>query len=337
MYYYLETAHLEGSRSLQPVEAKEPAEQLWLDGLGGVDLSKLKARVVEAKLRTRAPNTARALESDWCDFVRWCGEACRQSMPASSETVELYLVDLVMRRKLKLSTLQRRLWAIRQTHIVAGVQLPPSEGPRAVLRGLLRASDGAYSYMHPRGKSPISPDDLVRMAEVCDCRTRIGARDRALLVLGFASGLRRSALAALDVDDVRVVRKGLLVTVRRDKTDQEGKGRTLGVFPGRRRVTCPVVCFDAWIRKRGIEPGPLFGISADYIHRIVQRLAVSIGLPRADYGAHSLRAGMITAAHEHQASDLAIQRLAGHRKMATTALYIRNPDPFSVNPLAGAL
>ncbi len=60
------------------------------------------------------------------------------------------------------------------------------------------------------------------------------------MTLGFSAALRVSELVGLDVSDVRFASKGMAVTVRRGKTDQQGKGRVAGVFFGTRAYSCPV-------------------------------------------------------------------------------------------------
>jgi integrase len=160
-------------------------------------------------------------------------------------------------------------------------------------------------------------------------------------VLGFASDCRRSELAALQLADVRFVSQGLLVTLRKSKTDQHAQGREIGIFRGRRQETCPVRTLREWLRARGRDAGPLFNridkhrlprSKAGLLRRIHQRdyeAAVQlIGLDPRDYGAHSLRAGMVTAAHASGASDSAIMQRSGHKSVQTLTQYIRHADPF---------
>jgi site-specific recombinase XerD len=67
-----------------------------------------------------------------------------------------------------------------------------------------------------------------------------GVRDRALLLMGFAGGFRRAELAQLAVEDVARDKDGLVVTLRRSKTDREGQGRRVALPYGARPETCPV-------------------------------------------------------------------------------------------------
>jgi integrase len=171
-----------------------------------------------------------------------------------------------------------------------------------------------------------------------------------VLLLGFASGLRRSELAALDAADVSIVAEGLVVQLGRSKTDQEGVGRELGVHRGRRRVTCPVRAVEAWLEERGSWAGPLFPrlklrtdqvtgdrLSGTAIAEIVQVAAERAGLDPARYGGHSLRAGCATAAIANGASQQAAMGRTGHKSVTVFGRYVRHGSLFAVDPLAGAL
>ena len=86
----------------------------------------------------------------------------------------------------------------------------------------------------------------------------MGLRDRALLLLGFAGAFRRSELVSLDVDDLEFSRAGLIVTLRKSKTDQEGRSRRLGIPYGSSEPTCPVRSLQTWLESARIVDGPVF-------------------------------------------------------------------------------
>jgi integrase len=83
-----------------------------------------------------------------------------------------------------------------------------------------------------------------------------GLRDRALLLLGFAGAMRRSELVALDLSDIERHPKGIVVTIRRSKTDQEGRGKAKAIPHGRKLGI--VAALDAWMLAAKITSGPLF-------------------------------------------------------------------------------
>jgi integrase len=152
-----------------------------------------------------------------------------------------------------------------------------------------------------------------------------------LLTLGFATGLRRSNLVGLDLADVvDVPHKGLAVTVRAGKTGQEGRGQVIAVYRGMRAETCPVRALRAWLVERGRWAGPLLPR--------VQGWVSAVGMEASAYGAHSLRAGFVTAAYNSGTDTVAIMETTGHRRVDTVRGYLRNVDPFAAgNPLARAL
>lgn len=315
-------------------------EQLRLFDLG-VDVQALRRERAALAEDRRAAATRRAYAADWRDFERWAVDAGRGALPASGDTVSLYVVDLARSRSP--ATIERRLAAIAARHAGAGAASPVTGDVRELLGSVRRRLGTA-----PRAKAAVCVADLVRMLGTCGDDAH-GARDRAVLLVGFASGLRRAELVALEVADVEVEPEGLVVRVARSKTDQEGAGRLFGVHRGRRASTCPVRAFEAWMRERGSWPGPLFcrlgyggavtrrPLAAAAIAAIVQRAAGAAGLDPAKYGGHSLRAGCATAAAELGAAEGAIMARTGHRSAAMVRRYIRHGTLFAVDPLAGAL
>ena len=310
----------------------------------GVDLMALRRERAEVRLAKLAPNTRRAYGFDWADFARWCGAAGRASMPASPDTVSLYAVGLAQAGRL-VSTIERHCAAIAHEHVVAGHVSPLSVEVREVLYGLRRRLGSAPKH----AKAALEVEELRQVLAVCGEGPR-GARDRAVLLLGFASAMRSAELVGLDYEDVTIADAGVVLLVRRSKTDQEGAGRLVGVHPGKRKATCPVRAVEAWIEERGRWAGPLFcrlsqpgdsvvrrRLRAEAIADIVQSCARRAGLEASRYGAHSLRAGMATAADAVGASTLAIMRRTGHKTVAMVERYVRHSGLFAVDPLRGVL
>ncbi len=304
-------------------------------------MSALKQQSANLRKRRRAPGTLKAYEQDWGHFRDWCQGVGRPALPASEETLELYLTHFSAVHKL--STLQRRVSGISQTHQAAGHPSPVGPGARAILEGVARAR-GA----RPAQKAALTPAQLLDICRQLDPSTAIGVRDRALLVLGFATGLRRSELAALQLEDVEFVEQGIIVEVRKSKTDQRAQGRAIGIFPGSREETCPVRTTQVWLEKRGTTAGALFtrlddaaapgqGITGGHIAEILKVAVERIGLDPANYSGHSLRAGMITAASSAGVPDTAIMRRSGHKSIATLQRYMRGTNLFAFDPLAGAV
>ena len=262
-------------------------------------------------------------------------------LPASPETVALYLTALAATHRP--ATMTRRLTAITKAHAIAGHPSPATMQQPAVsetLKGIRRTLGTAQQT-----KAPLLTADVRRMVEALP-DTLAGCRDRALLLLGFAGGFRRSELAALDVGDVLPTDDGLVVKLRRSKTDPEGKGRDVGIPYGSTPSTCPVRALTAWKTAAGISEGALFRgvdrhgrvgtvrLHKDSVGLVVKRAAEAAGLDPAKYAGHSLRAGLATQAYLNGAGELAIMRQTGHRSLAMVRRYIRDGSLFRENPAA---
>ena len=291
---------------------------------------------------SRSANTRRAYQSDLRDFTAWCDINGMHALPAAPETVALYLTALAQTGA-KVSTIQRRVSAISQAHQLAGHTPPPTADPvvRSTMAGIRRSLGTA-----PEQKAPLLTGELRRLLATCDPATRAGLRDRALLLLGFAGGFRRSELVALDAGDVVETDDGLRVRIRRSKTDPEGQGREVGIPYGQHPETCPIRALRAWRAVTGVEPASLFRpvdrhdqvhagrLSDRGVARVVQRAALRAGLDPARYAGHSLRAGLATAAAQGGAPERAIMAQTGHRSLTMVRRYIRSGSLFTENAAA---
>lgn len=200
----------------------------------------------------------------------------------------------------------------------------------------------------PRGKAALSVEELRAMLGQVETWSDRGKRDRALLMMGYCGGLRRSELAALRVEDVVEAGEGLEVRVRRGKTDQTARGRVVPIWKGTGGL-CPVRAWRMWLRARGAEAGPAFlswrgqvrqgrGITGDGIHDLVRKLAGAAGLDPDRFGSHSLRAGMVTASLAAGAAVPQVMAITGHRSVGTLTGYYRPGQVWETrNPLGKAL
>ncbi|OSI79409.1 tyrosine-type recombinase/integrase [Bradyrhizobium canariense] len=311
----------------------------------------LPANAVEIAARAKgyaeqaqAENTRTAYASDWAIFEAWCAAHGVQSLPADPGTVLAFLVDTA--GTLTVSTQRRRLAAIKSRLRAFGVTLDTAAEPfRSVWKGIRRAHGRP-----PVKKAPLMPMQLRRALGAVPPGLA-GVRDRALLLVGFAGGLRRNELAQLEVlarpgaDWVEDGPDGLTVHLARSKGDQEGEGQVIGIPPGVHRSTCPVRAWRAWLDVSGINAGPAFRsidrhgrmgedpLCAHSIALIVKRAAIAgelaNGATQADaeaaakkFAGHSLRRGLATSAARNKAPGHLIQKQLRHRKYDTTAGYI---------------
>ncbi len=289
--------------------------------------------------QSRSENTRRGYRADFRHFSEWCRDHGVEVMPATPVTLAAYLTDLADTRKV--STLQRRISAISQAHQTAGHDSPTKHpAVKAVWAGIRRTKGTAYE-----GKAPLLTTNIRDMIEALP-DSLIGVRDRALLLIGYAGGLRRSEIVALDVGDIEVTDDGLVVTLRRSKTDQEGQGRKIGIPPGQHPPTCPVRALKAWLEISGITEGALFRGITRHSHMsdarlgdrgvsiVVKRAVKRIGLDPDRFGAHSLRAGFVTQAAAGGATEHSIMLQTGHTSTKVLRGYIRNGTLFDRNAAA---
>ncbi len=300
----------------------------------------LDDRAREYILHAKAANTVNAYQSDWADFTRWCAAYTLPPLPADAKTVARYLTDLASRAKV--STLQRRLSAINGAHEAKGFpRFSVRDEPlKSVWAGIRRVHGVAQ-----QGKAPAVTADIQAMvAKIPDSLG--GLRDRALLLLGFAGAFRRSELVGLRYEDVQFTGDGLTIWVRHSKTDQEGRGRKVGIPYGSHRPTCPVRSVQAWLAASGIAEGPLFrsvnrhgqlqsaALSDKAVALIVKRWAAAAGLDASQYAGHSLRAGLATSAAQAGVPERVIMAQTGHKSTDMVRKYIRAGSLFRENAAA---
>lgn len=307
-----------------------------------------------------APATRRAYLSDFSAFHAWCAKRGLASMPTSPATVALYLtalqktpiaarhrVDGAVKegRRRSSASIERALAGIVYAHRTRGFEWPRSEPMIAKLMASIRRKLGT-APTHQR--APVDDAELAALVATTG-RNLEGARDRAVLTLGWLGALRRSELVALQVADVTRERAGLLVLVRSSKTDQEGAGEFVGVLATSNPDLCAARAIDAWLSMSGITQGPIFralwkggklrdtALCDRAVALIVQRAAARAGLDASKLAGHSLRAGFATTASAKGKSTGAIARQLRHKSETTTKRYVRPQTVFRDNASSGLL
>jgi len=300
-------------------------------------------------------NTRRAYASDWKHFAAWCRRQGLSPLPAEPQVVGLYIVACASgtaergAKANSVSTIERRLSAIGWNCAQRGMPLDRKDRHIATVLAGIRNRHAAP----PRQKEAILPEDLIAMLETLDRGTLRGLRDRAMLLLGFAGGLRRSEITGLDLgrdqtEDgrgwVEIFDKGALVTLR-GKTGW----REVEIGRGSSDTTCPVVALETWIRFARLAKGPLFRrvtgkgknvgperLNDQEIARLVKKTALAAGV-RGDlsetereqkFAGHSLRAGLASSA---EVDERHVQKQLGHASAEMTRRYQRRRDRFRVN------
>ncbi len=309
-------------------------------------------------------NTLKAYSRDWAHFARWCRMKGVEPLPPSPEMIGLYLADLASvsgpspsqsapgpqsaSRPLSVSTIERRLSGLAWNYAQRGFSLDRKNRHIAtILAGIKRKH-----ARPPVQKAAILADDILAMVATLPFDLR-GLRDRAILLIGYAGGLRRSEIVSLDVhkDDtpdsggwIEIMEKGALLTL-----NAKTGWREVEIGRGSRDQTCPVHALTQWLHFGRIDFGPVFvGISRDgkrasetrlndkHVARLIKRTVMDAGirseLPEKDrlalFSGHSLRAGLASSA---EVDERYVQKQLGHASAEMTRRYQRRRDRFRVN------
>jgi integrase len=309
-------------------------------------MDRLEARTKFYETHSISENSRRAYEKDWSHFVIWCIRHEAESLPAEPDTVAAYFTDLADSGS-KVATIARRSTSISVIHTASCYLSPCKTAVVArVLKGI-RKTCGT-----PAGKSrPISWEELKRMISKCDSSS-IGRRDAALLLIGWCGALRRSELISINYGDLQLVDEGLLIMIRRSKTDQEGEGQTIALPKGTEPY-CPVSAFKEFASRLMGErekSSPLFcklgiknrknwwytlgpRLNDRMISIIVKHYGSLIGLPTEFLSAHSLRRGFATECGSHALPERLIARHTRHRSLEVLRGYIDDGSIWRENPL----
>lgn len=285
-------------------------------------------------------NTKRAYIADWKHFLSWCKTRNKCPLPANSDDLSTYLRFCAQELSLKMSTVSRRVAAISEAHKRNGHPTPTEEWVVRNTMKRLRRELGSPA----RGKEPVLVEDIKKMIKLCP-PTLTGLRDKAILLIGFAGALRRSDLCNLDLEDISKADEGIVLMIRRGKTDQKREGRKIGIPFGKDKKTCPIQALVDWIDAAQIESGPLFRavtkynrpgsarLTDQYVALTVKKYCKLLGKRVPLFSGHSLRAGFATSAAMAGASERSIQKQTGHASVNILRRYIREAEMFRENAL----
>ncbi|MGJ0620431.1 MAG: tyrosine-type recombinase/integrase [Methylocystis sp.] len=315
-------------------------------------LAALSEKARDYARNARSDNTRRAYEADWRQFSSWLRRQGLDPLPPDPQTVGLYLAACMQespgRPALSVASLERRLSGIGWRYRQLGAPLDTSDRHiSTVLAGIRRAH-----ARPPVQKEAIFADELLAMMATLDMDLR-GIRDRAILAIGFAGGLRRSEIVGLDCGPDQTEDGAGWVEILEGGAVLQISGKTgwreVEIGRGSRPETCPVALLETWMRLGRISHGPLFrpvarkngGVSAErltdkHVARLVQKTALAAGIRgdlsegerRRAFGGHSLRAGLASSA---QIEEAHVQKHLGHASAEMTRRYQRKRDRFQVN------
>ena len=294
------------------------------------DLKTLEIETLKNLNNSKSPNTLRAYASDFKDFSSFCIKNNFQSLPASPKILALYLTHLSQTSKF--STLKRRIASISIIHKLKGNYID-TKHPLIIenLLGIKRIKGS-----NQKAKKPILINDLKLIIDVINklkIKNIRKIRDKALILVGFAGGFRRSELVAIEYEDVEFVREGVKIFVKRSKTDQSGEGMTKAIPSFKTTLYCPVLHLQDWMTNKLDRKGKIFPISDKSVALIIKKYTNLIGLDGNKYAGHSLRSGFATSTAESGAEERNIMAMTGHKTTQMVRRYIQEANLFKNNAL----
>jgi len=290
------------------------------------DVKSLELETLKNLKNSKANNTLRAYQSDFRDFSAFCAKNGFSSMPSQPKIIALYITNLS--KSSKFSTLKRRIASISVLHKLKGHYLD-TKHPIIMenLHGIKRTLGSRQ-----KAKKPILINDLKLIIKAID-EEKI--RDKALILIGFSGGFRRSELVNIHYDDIEFVTEGVKILIKRSKTDQSGEGSVKAIPYFDNQEFCPVVALRNYVNKKfsNTNEGKIFNISDKSVALIIKRYAEKAGLDSSKYAGHSLRSGFATTAAEFGAEERNIMAMTGHKTTQMVRRYIQEANLFKNNAL----
>ena len=293
------------------------------------DVKNLELETLKNLRSSKARNTLRAYKADFRDFAIFCEHNGFKTMPSEPKIITLYLTHLS--KSLKFSTLKRRLASISVIHRLNGHYLDMKHP--IITENLLGIKRVKGTYQ--KAKKPLLINDLKIIINVIDKEktktTRL--RNRALILIGFAGGFRRSELVSIMYEDLDFVTEGVKIFVKKSKTDQSGEGMVKAIPYFSNPEYCPVVSLKNWLKEIQILDGEIFKMSDKNVALTIKKYATLAGLDKKKYSGHSLRSGFATSTAEQGAEERNIMAMTGHKSTQMVRRYIKEANLFKNNAL----
>ena len=294
------------------------------------NIKSLELETIKNLKNSKSNNTLRAYQSDFRDFSLFCSKNGFQAMPTTPNVIALYITHLSSYSKY--STLKRRIASISILHKTRGHYID-TKHPIIIenLMGIKRTNGS-----HQKGKKPLLINDLKKLIEVIDKSKEKDIkkiRDKALILIGFSGGFRRSELVNIELEDIEFVSEGVKLFIKRLKTDQSGEGMIKAIPYFENINFCPVKALKNWIDVIKLKKGKIFNISDKNVSLIIKKYTNYAGLDSRMYAGHSLRSGFATSAAESGAEERSIMAMTGHKSTEMVRRYIKEANLFKNNAL----
>lgn len=323
-------------------------------GSGALDKLVDKARDYASK--STADNTNVAYKKDWDHFASWCRRKGAEPLTCDPQIIGLYITDLASPQNgtlspspaLAVSTIERRLSGLAWNYKQRGLHLDRQDRHiSTVLAGIRREH-----AKPPVQKEALFAEDIIEMISTLPFDLR-GMRDKAILLIGYAGGLRRSEIVGLDVGKdetedssgwIDILEEGAIIWIK-GKTGW----RDVEIGRGSTNSTCPIHALEQWIHYSKITHGSIFraitrdhsSVTADrlndkHVSRLIKKCVAETGIGPAKgekdrvlcFSGHSLRAGLASSA---EVDERYVQKQLGHASAEMTRRYQRRRDRFRVN------
>ena len=294
------------------------------------DIKSLELETLKNLKNSKAANTLRAYKADFKDFSAFCAKNGLNFLPTEPKILSLYLTHLSANSKF--STLKRRIASISVIHRLKGHYLDTKHP--IIMENLLGIK--RIKGSNQKAKKPILIKDLRLIINAIDQTNQTEKRknrDKAIILIGFSGGFRRSELVNLIYDDIEFVNEGVKIFIKRSKTDQSGEGMTKAIPYFDNQSFCPVISLKNWINILEIKSGKIFDISDKSIALIIKKYASLSGLDPKKYSGHSLRSGFATSTAASGAEERNIMAMTGHKTSQMVRRYIQEANLFKNNAL----
>ena len=294
------------------------------------DLSSIELETLDNIRSSKSVNTLRAYKSDFNHFIDFCKKNNFRLLPADPKIISFYITDLSSNSKV--STLKRRLASISVIHKLKGHYIDIKH-PLIIenLMGIQRKK-GVFQ----KSKNPILINELKEIIKVIDNSEKNilkKLRNKALILIGFSGGFRRSELVNIDFEDLEFTKEGVKIFIKRSKTDQSGEGMIKAIPYFKENTFCPVTYLKNWIEICKVNKGFIFNISDKMVAILIKKYLLAAGFDPKKYSGHSLRSGFATTAASSGADEKSIMTMTGHKTTQMVRRYIKESNLFKNNAL----
>jgi len=263
------------------------------------DISSIEIETLDNIRSSKSANTIRAYKSDFNHFIDFCKKNNFKPLPADPKIVSFYITHLSSNSKV--STLKRRLASISVIHKIKGHYIDIKH-PLIMenLMGIQRKK-GVFQ----KSKNPILVNELkeiINVIEKLEKNEKRVARDKALILIGFSGGFRRSELVSIEIEDLEFTKDGIKILKK-------------------------------WIEISKINKGLIFDISDKMVAILIKKYLSTAGFDPKKYSGHSLRSGFATVAADSGADEKSIMTMTGHKTTQMVRRYIKESNLFKNNAL----